>query len=79
MKNIPMFVEVHQFFNTHREKKEWKKWESLLGLDAGVDSGFSVHVAETSINVGFSSRSENFDIPFIIVAYGKIFGSINKK
>ena len=36
------------------------------------------HPVGTSINFPFCERSENSDIPFTMVVYEKIFGSINK-
>ena len=38
----------------------------------------SNHAAGTSINFAFCEEIINSDIPFIMVVYEKIFGSINK-
>ena len=39
---------------------------------------FRKHAAGTSVNFAFYEEIINSDIPFIMVVYEKIFGSINK-
>ena len=41
-------------------------------------SSSSIHAVGTSINFAFCEEIINSDIPFIMVVYEKIFGSIKK-